>query len=330
MDQELLKSVSRSFYLSLRFLPEAVREPLGLAYVLARASDTLADASTAPLAARLDALDAFRGALEFTASSSEWRTLAAQCASLPCEHVGEARLLTQIEPLLRVYHGLGAELRRELHTVLDTIIAGQRGDLVRFGYASENAPQALLTAGDTVAYTYAVAGCVGEFWTRVCAMQLPEFACRPVAELVELGRHFGQGLQLVNILRDLPADLRAGRCYLPLEELSAAGLSVADLLMHPERSRAVIGRWLAQAGAWLDEGAVYVEGIRGVRLRFSVALPRRLGQATLALLKQKPALESPMRLRVGRGTVFACMMSSLLEAKVFSNFSRNSPSTTVF
>jgi len=287
MDQELLKSVSRSFYLSLRFLPEAVRAPLGLAYMLARASDTLADASTAPLAARLDALDAFRGTLEFTASSSQWRTLAEQCSNLPCEHAGEARLLAKIEPLLRAYHGLDAALRSELHTVLDTIIAGQRGDLVRFGYASENAPQALLTAEDTVAYTYAVAGCVGEFWTRVCALRLRDFAAQPVAELVELGRHFGQGLQLVNILRDLPADLRAGRCYLPAEELSAAGLSVEDLLRHPERGWGVFERWLAQAEAWLDAGTVYVKGIRGARLRFSVALPRRLGEKTLALLKHR-------------------------------------------
>jgi farnesyl-diphosphate farnesyltransferase len=202
--------------------------------------------------------------------------------------------------------------------------------LVRFGYASEKAPQALLTAEDTVAYTYAVAGCVGEFWTRVCALQLHEFAAQPVAELVELGRHFGQGLQLVNILRDLPADLRAGRCYLPAEELSAAGLCVEDLLRHPERGRGVFERWLAQAEAWLDAGTVYVKGIRGARLRFSVALPRRLGEKTLALLKQRPPLESPVRLRVGRGTVFSCLTSSLCEANGFLNASRNSSRAPVF
>lgn len=216
--------------------------------------------------------------------------------------------------MLRIYQKLDGALRSELHSVLDTIIAGQRGDLVRFGYASADAPQALSTREDTEAYTYAVAGCVGEFWTRVCAAQLPDFARRPVGELVEKGRLFGQGLQLVNILRDLPADLRAGRCYLPAEELAAAGLVPLDLLAHPERCRAVFERWLEQARDWLAAGEAYVQGIRGAKLRFSVALPRRLGVATLDLLQQKPPLEHAVRLRVGRARVLVCAGAALGEA----------------
>jgi phytoene/squalene synthetase len=37
------QSVSRSFYLTIRFLPRPLREPVGLAYLLARATDTIAD-----------------------------------------------------------------------------------------------------------------------------------------------------------------------------------------------------------------------------------------------------------------------------------------------
>ncbi|MCI0869448.1 MAG: squalene/phytoene synthase family protein, partial [Chloroflexi bacterium] len=40
---DLLKGVSRSFYLTLRVLPGGIREPVGLAYLLARAADTIAD-----------------------------------------------------------------------------------------------------------------------------------------------------------------------------------------------------------------------------------------------------------------------------------------------
>jgi len=39
----ILRSVSRSFYLSIRFLPAALREPVALAYLLARTTDTVAD-----------------------------------------------------------------------------------------------------------------------------------------------------------------------------------------------------------------------------------------------------------------------------------------------
>ena len=40
---ETLKGVSRSFYLTIRVLPKDLREPVGLAYLLARAADTIAD-----------------------------------------------------------------------------------------------------------------------------------------------------------------------------------------------------------------------------------------------------------------------------------------------
>jgi phytoene/squalene synthetase len=45
-----------------------------------------------------------------------------------------------------------------------------------------------------------------------------------------MGSGSARGLQSINILRDLPKDLQAGRCYLPLDELAGAGLTPADLL----------------------------------------------------------------------------------------------------
>ncbi|MEE9249206.1 MAG: squalene/phytoene synthase family protein, partial [Dehalococcoidia bacterium] len=41
--KDILKSVSRAFYLTLRILPGGLRESVGLAYLLARAADTIAD-----------------------------------------------------------------------------------------------------------------------------------------------------------------------------------------------------------------------------------------------------------------------------------------------
>jgi farnesyl-diphosphate farnesyltransferase len=40
---ELLKSVSRSFYLTIRFLPKQMRPAVALGYMLARATDSVAD-----------------------------------------------------------------------------------------------------------------------------------------------------------------------------------------------------------------------------------------------------------------------------------------------
>ena len=59
----LLAAVSRSFYLSLRFLPPPVRGALSVGYLLARAADTMADVEASPAAERLGLLAQFRTAL---------------------------------------------------------------------------------------------------------------------------------------------------------------------------------------------------------------------------------------------------------------------------
>ena len=54
-----MADVSRSFAWSLRLLPAAMRGPTSLAYLLARASDTLADMPGADARHRLGWLDGF-------------------------------------------------------------------------------------------------------------------------------------------------------------------------------------------------------------------------------------------------------------------------------
>ena len=41
---------------------------------------------------------------------------------------------------------------------------------------------------------------------------------------MEHGIRFGKALQTINILRDIPEDLRFGRCYIPKEALNKHGL----------------------------------------------------------------------------------------------------------
>ena len=53
----LLRDVSRSFYLTLRVLPAAIRPQIGLAYLLARTTDTIADTELVPVEGRLAALE---------------------------------------------------------------------------------------------------------------------------------------------------------------------------------------------------------------------------------------------------------------------------------
>ena len=322
----ILKSTARSFYLSLQFLPDRVRAPLGLAYLLARATDTIADSSNSPLSARAHALDSLKNLIlsidsptpeggDGSQTTGDVEKLAAPMLQhIAAANSAELRLLHETPALLEVFSTLPTSLRSHIADVLRTIIDAQHQDIIRFGYASAAAPQTLQSTQDITSYTYAVAGCVGEFWTRVCDTQIPGYALVPTERLMEHGRLFGQGLQLVNILRDLPEDLRSGRCYLPMDDLVVHGLNPAQLLSEPRKARKLINAWIEQARAWLAHGAQYVQGIRGRRLRFSVSLPRIIGERTLDLLEQTSPLESVRRLRVPRMTVYRCALRALAEA----------------
>ncbi|MBM3387142.1 MAG: hypothetical protein FJY36_05700, partial [Betaproteobacteria bacterium] len=60
----LLHGVSRSFGLSIRLLPGPLRAPVGLAYLLARTTDTIADTTSQPAARRLALLGSLLRALD--------------------------------------------------------------------------------------------------------------------------------------------------------------------------------------------------------------------------------------------------------------------------
>ncbi len=126
-----------------------------------------------------------------------------------------------------------------------------------------------------------------------------------------LGVNFGKGLQLVNILRDLPADLRAGRCYLPADELKAAGIDPAVLLDSPELARPVFDKWMKKATGHLDDAFKYIEVLSNRRVRLACILPWHIGMRTLALLAQNYPLTTKERVKVTRAEVRKIMFSPL-------------------
>ena len=213
----ILKSVSRSFYLTIKFLPHPLREPVSLAYLLARATDTIADSATIPAAIRLTTLQAFAriiaGEMDFDAIAEPLRAFAKQQSDPP-----ERALIENLRECINRLEQLEPADRDDIRAVLKTITAGQELDLRRFGDPAS--VSSLQTAAELDEYTYLVAGCVGEFWTKLGFRKSPPFASRPPNEMISLGVAYGKGLQLINVLRDRGADRQVGRSYLPAQELA--------------------------------------------------------------------------------------------------------------
>jgi len=308
----LLRDVSRSFYLTLRVLPGRIRKPIGLAYLLARTTDTIADTELVALAQRLEALRALRERIQGRISSSlDFGALARHQASR-----AEAILLEHCEASLALLHNLPRADQQLVCEVLHTITSGQELDLQRFAGASASVLVALRTDEELDDYTYRVAGCVGEFWTKICRAHLFPRARVDDVFLLANGVRFGKGLQLVNILRDVATDLRHGRCYLPAGRLAASQLNPEDLL-HPAnepRFRPLYQQYLERTEAHLHAGWGYTLALprRCVRVRLACAWPILIGCDTLNLLRTGNALDPAQRLKVTRHRVRQQILRSVL------------------
>ena len=300
----ILRSVSRSFYLSIRVLPGKLRDPIAVAYLLARATDTIADTAQIDAEVRMKELARLAELIQGAALPDSFPAFAAQ------QRDEAERVLIESVPLCLSWLGsipLGD--RDEIRSVLLRINQGQSLDVQRFGDPQQ--VNALVTAADLDRYTYLVAGCVGEFWTNICLLHLPVFSTRGREEMVQLGIDYGKGLQLINILRDMGADMATGRCYLPAEELCSLGVNAADLRRDTARVQPVIDEWRERAEKGITAGVEYSCAIKPWRVRLATVLPALIGARTLALLRDAGPESFDTRIKVPRSEVRRILLKML-------------------
>lgn len=287
---KLLAGVSRSFYLTLKALPEGMREPLSLGYLLARASDTLADTLEVPNETRLELLNLYQDAVLQASPDLTLRETLFQQISEKFLHLqkdeNERLLLERLKEAFDALDRSKVDHQHLIRQVLIPILRGQIQDVSWFSNA-ENF-RSFQTVDQLDEYTYCVAGCVGEFWTNLGLLEFGEdFSSNTHAELLlKQGIHFGKALQLVNILRDIGKDAKLGRCYFPEDEIVATGFSLTEIQEHPEKLREVVQHWMDRAESYFDDALAYVESLKQPRVRLASALPLLLGVKTLKLIRQ--------------------------------------------
>jgi farnesyl-diphosphate farnesyltransferase len=296
-------------------LPQSVRQPMGLAYLFCRAADTIADTALLPRAQRLAFLDHYRAAFGEAgpAAVADLPQLLADCQENPAER----ELLARLADCFALLNHLEQRDQCSIRNLVLTLTQGMQMDLTVFPGEGEGRVGALATRADLDRYTYFVAGCVGEFWTRVTTAHIPALRHWDVTAMATRGVQFGKGLQLTNIVRDVAHDLRLGRCYLPRVELAALGVRPEELL-DPRtlgRVRPLVKDLLDLTLTYYREGWAYTLAIprRAWRLRLACAWPLLIGLATLALVSRSEQLLDPqVRVKVARTRVYAIVLRSLL------------------
>lgn len=271
--ERLLKKLARTFALSLRILPTSIRPALSLAYMLARASDSIADAATAPTFQRLALLRALPDS--FPEKSPDLGL------------TGDERgLVARLPDLLKALEAMPDAA--EIKSAWQVILRGQIFDLERFEPSAKGEPPKPLSPEELVEYSQLVAGSVGEFWTRLSFRHIPDYATKPLDEMLALAKTFGQGLQMVNILRDRRRDAEVGRIYIP------------DERFYPE---------MQHASELLEAGQEYASAVKSRALRAACKLPLDLARQTLALVAEHPL---GLRVKVPRHKVWIAFAKSFL------------------
>ena len=268
MLQDLLVKTSRTFALAIPLLPEPTRREVTVAYLLFRLADTFEDASVEwQKPKQQEALLEFVELMENPTVDRARQLSSSWLATPPTRHEGYLELLEKTPEVIAAHLSLSPAAQK---VVMDHTI---RTTLGMAAVVSRTGPDGVLeldSIAEVQSYCYIVAGIVGEMLTELFLLERDHLLA--IADyLRERDAQFGEGLQLVNILKDSSDDAVEGRNYLPAEigRDEFFELAHADLEAATEYTLAI-----QQAGG--PDGIVLFTG-----------LPVELAWATLAVVAKK-------------------------------------------
>ncbi len=329
-----LGRVSRTFALNIRVLPEPLRDQVLHAYLYCRMADTIEDDPALPAADKATLLQAF-AALFDPDMTAEAHASAAQAfpgllpPSWRAADDWEKILLARAPVVLAAFPRFPAPARRALADCVRTMCGGM-GDfaLRQERLAQDGHGEALIaTLEDLDRYCWFVAGTVGVMLCElfIAHARLDDGKAARASRLRARAVSFGNGLQLVNILKDLADDRARGVSWLPGDLLAAEDLTAEDFgaaAATPEvraRARRVHDALFAKTLRHLEEALEYTLTIprlgRGARrLRLFCLWPLLMATETLALLAENAgALAGGARLKITRARVLRIVrMTSLM------------------
>jgi farnesyl-diphosphate farnesyltransferase len=199
-------------------------------------------------------------------------------ADPPLDHAGYLQLLAAAPDVIGWHRQLRPAAREQLRRHVVRSARGMMGVVERI---EVDGGLRLRTLQDLRDYCFVVAGIVGEMLTELFILQSPSLN-HVAGDLRAAASVFGEGLQLVNILKDAGSDAAEGRVYLPTQSTlpEVFSLARADL-----RRAIQYTELLRTAGA--DRGVVTFN-----------ALNLRLAIGTLRLLRDRGPGAKLTRLQV--------------------------------
>lgn len=206
--ESLLARTSRTFALTIPLLPPNLRRQVGVAYLLFRVADSIEDGVQVDRLHKRRLFDAFSKALS---DESECAKFVDMCREQPPHpDVDCAELMQSMPRILNVACRDAEPCERIFERVRESTAGMQR--FTTAGGSQGNVR--LKSLVELRQYCYSVAGIVGELLTELFLIDNPKLDSIRNPLFLKAPA-FGEGLQLVNILKDSSDDLKEGRLFVP-------------------------------------------------------------------------------------------------------------------
>lgn len=249
--QYILQGVSRTFALTIPQLPGELELVTGNAYLLCRVTDTIEDDAALTADQKLHFIKYFLAVLdgrqEAVRFSAEVVPLLGESCSEP-----ERDLMCNVDRVVRMTRSFSDIQQQCLLRCVRQMAAG----MVYF--QKQESCFGVADISELNRYCYHVAGVVGEMLAELFCDYSDENAVHQ-SRLMELSVHFGQGLQMTNILKDVREDMGRGVNWLPADLFAQRGVNLQDLpavFSEPDFSE-VIGELIAVAHGHLCRALEY-------------------------------------------------------------------------
>ena len=305
---EALPGVSRTFALTIPQLPEPLCHVVGNAYLLCRIADTIEDEPALPVEQKSVYLDRFVSVVNGTSSARQFgRDLHPMLSDATIE--AERNLVANVDTVVGITRGFRRSQRQPIERCIGIMAPGMAE------FQATMTPRGLEGMRDLDRYCYCVAGVVGETLTELFCDHSPGLKSRR-ERLLGLSVSFGQGLQMVNILKDFWEDRERGVCWLPRDVFADVGIDLSSLV--PGKGQA--GSKFAVAMLRL----IYVAaGHLAGAFRYTMLIPAKeagmrrfllwaLGMAvqTLLRLAENPAFVNGAQVKISRNEVRAIVLAT--------------------
>lgn len=276
---EALKKVSRSFAVVIQQLPEELKNPVCLFYLILRGLDTVEDDMNIDNAVKKEMLLTFADRI----NKEEFNL----------ENVGDTQdyrdLMLHFDKVIREYQKLGPQYKEVITEITREMAIGMNK------YAHETVE----SYKDWDDYCYYVAGLVGIGLSRLFLASELETSVKLSDK--NLSNEMGLFLQKTNIIRDFAEDLEQGRIFWPEESWKNKARTLEELQADEKSGLAALNEVVLNAFEHVPACLEFLECLDNQQVFRFCAIPQLMAVATLKELYNNPlVLHQNVKIRKGK------------------------------